>query len=770
MNANLITTENGLKPLLDWRLWAPPTVMAGLLVVLAQYSYLAFHTFAELFAIIISFLIFSFAWATRRFSANNFLLFLACGYFWIGGLDLMHTLAYKGMNVFVEGSGNLSVQFWIGTRYFEALLLLVAPFVVTRKPKEYLLMTLFGFFAVGLTALILAGRFPVGFVEGVGLTDFKIFSEYLIIVILALALTTLFRYGRDISVSDKGLIAAAILMTMCAELAFTFYVDVYGLSNLAGHIFKLFSFWLIFEAIVISHLQEPYTTLQDSEHEYRSILNNMVDTFYRVDLEGNLAMISPSAVDIGGYSPEELIGKPLRMHYVVDGMWEKFGERLVAGDGKVVGFQAEISRKDGSRAWVSISAHYWKGADGSILGTEGTIRNITAHKNAEEALRRSQKMEAVGQMTGGIAHDYNNMLGVIVGNIQLVQETANLDGKSKQRLGKALSAAQRNAELTKKMLGFSRTQQSETRLTAVNKFITNLEEIIKTSLTAVIKVDSSLLAGLWLVDIDPAEFEDMMLNLTINARDAMPDGGTLGLKTENKIFGDREVREIPGSRAGEFVMISVSDTGVGIPDEIREQIFDPFFSTKETGKGTGLGLSMVYAFVQRSHGFVKVDSEPGQGTTFRIFLPRAYEKAGRVVAQDEVSEQELPRGIEVILVVDDEDFLIEIAVAFLENLGYRTVTASDGSQALEVLKARPEIDLLFSDVIMPGELDGFALAKAAADLHPGMKVLLTSGFTGKSAEFTGGSVVRSSIDLLKKPYSHGELAVAVRRTLDARDM
>ena len=255
------------EPLCRWRLWLLPATVSLFLVLIASFNFLAFHTFIELITIVISFLIFSFAWSTRKFTKNSFLLFLACGYFWIGSLDLMHTLTYKGMNIFDMGTVNLSVQFWIGTRYLEAFLLLAAPFVAMRHQDGYKLLAAFGLVAISLTLVIFSGLFPAGFIEGEGLTSFKIYSEYLIIGILVVALINIFRFGGSLSNSEKMTVAAAIFMTMCAELAFTFYVDVYGLSNLIGHIFKLFSFWLIFRAIVYSHLIEPYMALMDSRDE-----------------------------------------------------------------------------------------------------------------------------------------------------------------------------------------------------------------------------------------------------------------------------------------------------------------------------------------------------------------------------------------------------------------------------------------------------------------------------------------------------------------------
>lgn len=425
--------------------------------------------------------------------------------------------------------------------------------------------------------------------------------------------------------------------------------------------------------------------LGEGEREYRNILDNMVDTFYRTDQEGHIVLVSPSVTELVGFSPEELVGRKIIDFYTDDSEREEFLKRIQEGGGRVNEFESQVKIRDGSNIWASTSARYWKDADGNILGTEGTIRNITAHKTAEEALRRSQKMEAVGQLTGGIAHDYNNMLGVIMGNIQLVEGDPQLGDESKRRLGKAFAAAERNAELTNKLLGFSRSQAHGTQLTATNDFIENLEEVIAISLTASIRIETDLADNLWLVDVDTAELEDMILNLAINARDAMPEGGVLAIGTANKVFDDEYVRRHPGSHAGEYVMISVSDTGIGMSEKVRERIFDPFFSTKETGKGTGLGLSMVYAFVQRSGGFIMVHSDPGEGTSFGVFLPRAREGVTGEVIAAAIADHQPPCGIESVLVVDDEEFLVDLAVTQLENLGYQTLSAGNGEEGKSVV-------------------------------------------------------------------------------------
>lgn len=394
---------------------------------------------------------------------------------------------------------------------------------------------------------------------------------------------------------------------------------------------------------------------------------------------------------------------------------------------------------------------------------------MVERQKLEQQIYRSQKMEAIGQLTGGIAHDYNNMLGVIMGNIQMVERAADLDDKSRQRLGKAMAAAHRNAELTGKLLGFSRKQTRATQLTVVNDCIANMDDIISTFLTASIEVEFKLHDDLWPVEIDPAELEDMILNLAINARDAMPDGGALVIETANTSLDETFNQYNLESSVGDYVIITVSDTGIGMSEEMREQIFDPFFSTKGTGKGTGLGLSMVYAFVRRSSGFIKVYSEPNVGTIFQFFLPRAGKHVDIKIVSGEVDDFSLPRGTETVLIVDDEDFLVELAVSQLEELGYHTLSAASGEDALDILKDTPNIDLLFTDIIMPGKLDGFDLVRAAKRSHPSMKVLLTSGFARKREENSSddpAGLTGLAADMLNKPYTLLELAGAVRLALD----
>jgi signal transduction histidine kinase/CheY-like chemotaxis protein len=401
-----------------------------------------------------------------------------------------------------------------------------------------------------------------------------------------------------------------------------------------------------------------------------------------------------------------------------------------------------------------------------------SIIDITDRKAMEQQLLHAQKMEAIGQLTGGLAHDLNNVLTIISVNVGILSRRLADNPEVAKHLDAASVGVTRAGDLTRKLLDFSRTEPDETQRVSVNEFVRGMEGLIAKSLTPAISFDLNLSADAWVVDIDPGELESALLNLALNARDAMADGGALIIETANKVIDDNYVMRNPGSSAGEFVLISVSDTGTGMDPDLIGKVFMPFFTTKDVGKGTGLGLSMVYGFVQRSGGHVKIYSEPGQGTTVRLYLPRAHGSA-EADYQPPLDADHLPGGNETVLIVDDEEQLVDAAVMSLEALGYTTLTAFSGVQALDVIDRRtPSIDLLFTDVIMPGGVDGYQLAMAALAQRPGIKVLMTSGFTARREEFVKGEnaiALELTKTLLDKPYNIAELAQAVRRTLDRQD-
>ena len=392
-------------------------------------------------------------------------------------------------------------------------------------------------------------------------------------------------------------------------------------------------------------------------------------------------------------------------------------------------------------------------------------RDISERRQTEQALRQSQKMEAIGQLSGGIAHDFNNILGVIIGNLDLLEKKAQLDASVEKRLAAIRHAAQRAAGLTRQLLGFARRREQQRITVNINKHILHMKEMIARSLTPQIDIEYQLDENIGLCHIDAGDFEDALLNLIINARDAMHGRGRLTIETRNLTLDEGYCQLNPGTRPGDYVELIISDTGEGMSQATQERIFEPFFTTKEQGKGTGLGLAMVFGFVQRSQGAIKVYSEEGIGTSFRLFLPQA--QAGPEADSTESHGNFVHTGNETILVVDDETDLLELVEENLKALGYTVYTASNAEQALTVMANNGGIDLVFSDVVMPGGMNGFELAETLSERYPGVKILLTSGYTERAVARNGQS--RFTATMLDKPYTQLELGQRIRAILDKKN-
>ena len=386
-------------------------------------------------------------------------------------------------------------------------------------------------------------------------------------------------------------------------------------------------------------------------------------------------------------------------------------------------------------------------------------------EQAQEALRQAQKMEAVGQLTGGIAHDFNNMLAVVIGSLDLLgRRLGTGDPRAKRYVDAAADGARRAASLTQRLLAFSRQQPLQPEPIDANKLVTGMSHLIRGSLGSDVRLETVLAAGGWRIHADPNQLENVLLNLAVNARDAMPGGGRLTIETQNAHIDARYAAGNPGVPAGQYVLVAVTDTGSGMPPEVIAKAFDPFFTTKEVGKGTGLGLSQVYGFVKQSGGHVKIYSEPGQGTTVKVYLPRLmgadHERPDHEISSD------LPLGEseEVILVVEDEPAVRQFSVDALTELGYRVVEADGAAAALHLLDAHPEITLLFTDVVMP-DINGRKLADEVLKRRPGLKVLFTTGYTRNAVVHNG--VLDAGVELIGKPFTVEELAAKVRDVLDA---
>ncbi len=391
------------------------------------------------------------------------------------------------------------------------------------------------------------------------------------------------------------------------------------------------------------------------------------------------------------------------------------------------------------------------------------LQDVTERKQVEQTLRQAEKMDAVGQLTGGIAHDFNNLLGIIIGNLDLLEFSLAEDQESLDNVRSASSATLRAVDLTKQLLGFSRKRAGAPRSTDICQVIRSMESRIGHLLPPEVTVDIQLADDLWSVYVEPGDLESALMSLIINAQDAMPQGGKLSVTTANRRLEEGDAERNPTHPPGDYLQLKVTDDGCGMPSEIQSQIFEPFFTTKPAGSGTGLGLSMVYGFVQRSNGFLKVQSELGVGTTIEIYLPRGVEESDEF-PQVHSGENRKTQGLGTILVVDDEIGLLGLAEDFLKSAGYRVFTAVRGSEALAILDTESDVDLLFSDVMMPGGMDGFELADQAQRKCPGLKVLLTSGFT-KSA-IAKGDQARLSADLLAKPYRSSEMLERIQNLME----
>jgi signal transduction histidine kinase len=388
-----------------------------------------------------------------------------------------------------------------------------------------------------------------------------------------------------------------------------------------------------------------------------------------------------------------------------------------------------------------------------------TYTDITDQRRAEALQRQAQKMESLGQMTGGIAHDFNNLLTVIVGNLELLKSRVGDDARAQRHVEMALLGADRGAKLTHQLLAFARRQPLEPRPVTLAQLLPDLTDMLRRTLGELIEIETVGAPGLWNVSIDPHQFESAVLNLAINARDAMPQGGKLTLELANVRLDDAYAAIHDDVQAGQYVVFGVTDTGVGMPPEVQARAFDPFFSTKGEG-GTGLGLSMVFGFVKQSGGHVKIYSEPGHGTTVKLYLPRTAD--GVAVPYERTSRGDIT-GTETILVVEDEEPVRATVTALIGGLGYRVLEASNGASALLILESEEQIDLLFTDVIMPGPVSSRVLADRAAELRPSMKILFTSGYTENTIVHNGR--LDAGVQLISKPYGRDQLAQKLRGVL-----
>jgi PAS domain S-box-containing protein len=526
---------------------------------------------------------------------------------------------------------------------------------------------------------------------------------------------------------------------------------------------KFESFWFFRAMRYAIERHRIETQLRESTQLFRATLDAASFAIVNLDPEQRVLIWNRAAERMFGYSNEELSGRPYPL-IPEDGRaeFDALYRRVVSGE-TVRNVRLQHRRKDGAlREVVFAAAPLDEG--GRVRAVVASLEDITDRTVLETNFIQAQKMEAIGNLTGGMAHDFNNLLGVIIGNLDLLRPMLAPRSESLELADDSLDAALRGAELTRRLLAFARRQPLAPQPVELNELISSIVKLLARMLGEQVAIDLDLAGSLWPVVVDAMQLEAAITNLATNARDAMPNGGGLSIATANCRLDEDYAALHPELMAGDYVMIMASDTGIGMAPEVMARIFDPFFTTKQEGNGTGLGLSMVFGFMRQSGGHINVRSEPGYGTTFRLYLPRSPVAWVDAEAPPK-SDAAAGAGRETVLAVEDNAALRRVVVRQLTDLGYRVIEADGPAAALEVM-AKEEIDLLFSDVVMPGALDGYALSRQVLALRPSIKIVLTSGFPATHVIDTFAPPA-SAVRLLSKPYRRDELARAIRQTLDA---
>jgi PAS domain S-box-containing protein len=504
--------------------------------------------------------------------------------------------------------------------------------------------------------------------------------------------------------------------------------------------------------------------IYNSEQRLRGHVEHTPLAVIEWDLEFRVVSWNPAAERMFGYSRTEAIGQhgsftvPAQFHVHVDRVWED----LLAQRGGARSTNDNIT-KDGR----TISCEWYNTPlvddSGRVLGVASLVQDVTERVVLEDRLRQSQKMEAVGRLAGGVAHDFNNLLTVILGYTQLLIDGLPAGSRLAEGTGQIKSAADRAAGITRQLLAFSRKQVRSPRLIDLNNVMLNLDTMLRRLIGEDIEVLTVPAVDLGTVRADPGQIEQVLMNLALNARDAMPNGGKLTLETSNIQLDDAYAREHQPVEPGRYVMLAVSDTGIGMSAETLAHIFEPFYTTKEPGKGTGLGLSTVYGVVKASGGYIWVYSELGQGTTFKIYFPRVDQAAQPLTAESRPSG--VQRGTETILLVEDDPQLNQLASSVLAHCGYKVLAAANPEEGLAVCRTHPhEIHLLVTDVVMP-KMNGRQLAEQVAQIRPSVKLLYVSGYTSNAIVHYG--VLDAGLWFLPKPFSLAALVAKVREVLDA---
>ncbi len=570
---------------------------------------------------------------------------------------------------------------------------------------------------------------------------------------------------------ERGFRSAAIFPLRLAGRVFGGFVAYSDLAQFFDaeevRIFEELAANISFAAEIIERDGQRRTSeqaLRESEERFRAMVEQAALGICLVSIDLRFLRVNARFCEIAGHDAAQLLGGATCLgitHPDDRALHDRAVAQVVAGAASVT-IEQRCVRADGTVVWTRMTLSTLRSTDGTPSQFLVMAEDISERRTLEDQLRQSQRLESIGQLTGGVAHDFNNLLTVILGNAELIAEGGGPAAEQLQLARVIVDAALRGGELTQRLLVFARRQPLHPAVVDVNALVSGADPLQRRTLGEHIEIEVALAPDLWMARVDPAQLESSLLNLTINARDAMPTGGRVLIETANVTFDEAGAGHLVDAAPGDYVRISVSDDGIGIPAEHLSRVFEPFFTTKPTGKGTGLGLAMVYGFVRQSGGYVQVESELGAGTAVHMYLPRAAGDEPAAAAR--ATAADLVGGTETLLLVEDDDLVRRYAYDQLVNLGYRVLEARNGREAIDTLQSGVPIDLLFTDVVMPGGISGRQLADFALGLRPGLKVLYTSGYAEDTIVYRGR--LEPGILLLEKPYQRADLARKIRDALD----
>ena len=715
------------------------------------------------------------------------LLLLAAGYLFTALMAIVHGLTFPGL---FAPSGLLGATpqstAWLYMFWHGGFPLLVIGYALTkgRSDKADEIGRIGASIPTGIVAVACAvGLFAFLATAGSSalppIMSGQNYTAAMIIVVstvwsLSLAALLVLLWRRPHSVLDIWLMVTMLAWLFDIALAAVLNQGRFDLGFYAGRVYGLAAatFVLIVLLIESGALYAQLARAFRAQHErdtaeissinarLRTVLDSSPLPIFSLDPAGRVASWNAAAERIFGCAASDVIGQSLSSLQPDGGAFDDAGRRASAGE-TLRDLRAQWRHRDGRVLEISVSAAPINGSDAKRGGVVYVAEDVTEKTKLERQLIQSQKMDAVGQLTGGVAHDFNNILTVITGTIDLLHDALASEPQLAAVARMIDDAATRGAELTRQLLAFARKQPLQPQKTDLNTLVAGVTKLLRPTLGEQIEIETALAQDAWPALIDPSQLTSALLNLSINARDAMPHGGQLTLETRNVVLDETYAKENADVVPGPYVMVAVSDTGTGIPPEVRDKVFDPFFTTKEPGKGTGLGLSMVFGFIKQSGGHIKIYSEVGHGTAVKMYLPRAV---GVADAAAEAVPAKPRGGTETVLVVEDDALVRTNAVMQLASLGYKTIEATTGPEALRLVDHNGGIDLLFTDVVIPGGMNGRELADSIKRKKPDIRVLFTSGYTQNAITHHGR--LDPGVLLLGKPYRKVDLARMVRVALD----